>query len=110
MDWIQLTNECLLDEIKEKSFHQAQIIFKHSTTCSISGLAKGRLEKGKAVANMDFYLLDLLKFRSISNSVATSFNVHHESPQVLVIRHGECVFAESHYAINFEEVLEQATL
>ena len=110
MDWIQLTNECLLDEIKEKSFHQAQIIFKHSTTCSISSLAKGRLEKGREVANLDFYLLDLLKYRNISNSVSAVFNVHHESPQVLVIRQGECVFTESHYAINYEEVLEQATL
>jgi bacillithiol system protein YtxJ len=108
MDWIQLTDLCLLEEIKTKSFQQAQIILKHSTTCSISAMAKNRIEKGKKSSNFDFYYLDLLKFRNISNEIATIFQVHHESPQVLIIKNGECVYSESHYAINLEEIIEQA--
>ncbi|MBX4298775.1 thioredoxin family protein, partial [Mycobacterium tuberculosis] len=32
----------------------------------------------------------------------------HESPQVLLIRNGECVYDESHMAINIDEINEQA--
>ncbi len=108
MNWIQITDECLLDEIKLKSFQQAQIIFKHSTTCSISSMAKNRLEKGET--NLDIYYLDLLNFRNISNKIESAFQVHHESPQILVIKNGECIYDESHYGINLEEIYEQTSL
>ena len=110
MNWIQITDECLLQEIKEKSFQQAQVIFKHSTRCSISSMAKNRLEKGDEYTDLDFYYLDLIKHRDISSAIATKFQVHHESPQVLLIKNGECIYSETHYGINFEEIIEQSVL
>ncbi len=107
MNWIQLTDLSLLDEIKIKSFQQAQVIFKHSTSCSISGMAKNRIERSNTYDEIDFYYLDLLKNRDISNAVAAEFQVSHESPQVLLIFKGECVYSESHYAINFEEIEQE---
>ncbi len=32
----------------------------------------------------------------------------HESPQVLLIRNGACVYDESHNGISMEEIVEQA--
>ncbi|MGZ5246600.1 MAG: bacillithiol system redox-active protein YtxJ [Flavitalea sp.] len=109
MDWKILNDTAQLEEIKSKSFEKTQVIFKHSTRCSISSVAKGRLEKAQVPENVDFYYLDLINYRNISKEVADKFKVFHESPQVLVIRNGECVYDESHMSISMNEIAEQAT-
>jgi bacillithiol system protein YtxJ len=36
------------------------------------------------------------------------FGVNHESPQILIIKDGQCVFDESHLGIHMDDILEQA--
>lgn len=108
MNWIELTKESQLTEIKEQSKNKPQLIFKHSTRCSISGVAKNRLERSTPPGNVDFYFLDLIRNREISNKVAQEFAVYHESPQVLLIKNGECVYDESHSGISMNEIEEKA--
>ena len=110
MNWIEITELEAIDIIKNLSVSKPQLIFKHSTRCSISSMVKNRLEKGEEQNKIDFYLLDLIKHRDISNSIVETFNIHHESPQVLLIKNGECIFSESHYDIRFDEILEQADI
>lgn len=105
MNWIPLTTEDQLLLIKEKSFSIPQVIFKHSTRCSTSSMVLNRLERAEAPATIDFYYLDLLAHRNISNKIAEDFQVYHESPQVLLIRNGECVYDESHMAITMDELV-----
>lgn len=105
MNWIPLTTEDQLILIKEKSFSIPQVIFKHSTRCSTSSMVLNRLERADAPATIDFYYLDLLAHRNISNKIAEDFQVYHESPQVLLIRNGECVYDESHMAITMDELV-----
>lgn len=107
MNWIDLKSERQLKELIEKSRSTPQIIFKHSTRCSISAMAKGRLERAIAPANADFYFLDLIAYRSISDKVSREFNVYHESPQVLIIKNGECIYDESHGSITMHEIEDQ---
>ncbi len=107
MNWIELKHEDQINEIIEKSQYKPQTIFKHSTKCSVSSMAKNRLERSDAPANTDFYYLDLITHRNISNKVAEEFSVFHESPQILVIKSGACVYEESHTAINMNEIEEQ---
>lgn len=109
MNWIKLESPDQLSEIINQSHLSPQVIFKHSTRCSISSMAKTRLEKSKAPENVNFHYLDLLKFRSISNQVATDFKVYHASPQVLVIRNGECVYDESHSGIEMKDIATFST-
>jgi bacillithiol system protein YtxJ len=108
MNWIPLTDIAQLDLIQQNSHSIPQIIFKHSTTCSISKMALARMERSVAPENIQFYFLDLLNHRALSNAIAEKFNVYHESPQVLVIKNGECTFDESHGGIQMEEIVEQA--
>ncbi len=108
MNWIELKHADQIDELKSKSFEQPQVIFKHSTRCSISSMVKNRLERAAAPATISFHFLDLVANRTISNKIAEDFFVEHESPQVLVIRNGECVYDESHNGINMDEIIEQA--
>ena len=107
MNWILLSEEAQLDQIKEQSKQQPVVIFKHSTRCSISAMAKLRLERQAAPQDILFYCLDLLRNRPLSNRIASDFLVHHESPQVLLIKNGECTYEESHNGINMHEIIEQ---
>ncbi len=107
MNWISLNDQQQLQQIKELSKTRPQVIFKHSTRCAVSTMAKNRLERNIQPAQSDFYYLDLIKFRSLSNQVATDFAVFHESPQVLLIKNMECVYDESHNGIQMDELVEQ---
>jgi bacillithiol system protein YtxJ len=106
MNWIALDSAQQLAEIKQLPGYS--IIFKHSTRCSISMMAKRRFELDwdQLPSDLPLYFLDLIKFREISNQIAEDFQVHHESPQLLLIKGGECILDQSHGAISVEEALE----
>lgn len=104
MDWNPLLSDEQLNDLKSKSHDKPQVIFKHSTRCSISSMIKNRLEKSEIPEGFDFYYLDLIKYRNLSNKVAHDFNIRHESPQVIVIKDGIPVYDESHSAIQMEDI------
>ena len=106
MNWIPLQTPEQLEEIRQRSTNRPQLIFKHSTRCSTSAVVKGRLERAKEPDAIDFYYLDLINYRPVSNKVADLFQVGHESPQVLLIRNGECVYDESHMGITMDDIVD----
>ncbi|WP_337251692.1 bacillithiol system redox-active protein YtxJ [Maribacter halichondriae] len=100
--WIPLTSIEQLDEIKENSKGRTQMIFKHSTTCGISRMVLNMFGRGFNFAEnrVDLYYLDLHSFREVSNEVAHTFQVFHQSPQLLIIWNGVVVAHDSHGAIT----------
>ncbi len=107
MNWHQIENKEQLDMLIKNSYQQAQLIFKHSTRCSISVMAKARLDKVENISHVTSHYLDLLNYRELSNHISSTFNIHHESPQVLLIKSGECIYEESHNAITVDGIKEQ---
>ena len=107
MNWIDLNKIEQLHQIRELSKTKPQVIFKHSTRCFISSMMKGRLEKTAPPDETDFYFLDIIRYRQLSNAIASQFSVHHESPQILLIKHGECTYEESHEGIDMNKIAEQ---
>ncbi len=108
MNWNILDKVEQLDAIRRRSHEVPCLIFKHSTTCVISVTAKQRMESDwdfKA-DEIEAYYLDLLQLRPISNAIASDFGVHHESPQILLIRNGECIYDASHLDIQVSEIRE----
>lgn len=101
MNWIPLESLEGIEEIKKRSTTKEVVIFKHSTRCFISKMVKSKFERKVSNSNSDaeFYHLDLIKFRAISNEIASTFNIVHQSPQVLVIKNEEAVTSASHYDI-----------
>lgn len=89
-----------LEELKEASFLEPVLFFKHSTRCSISVMALNRFEREWGDYTLKAYLLDLLSYREVSNAIADVFEVEHQSPQILLIKNGNCVFHQSHNAIS----------
>ena len=102
MNWHPINSSEQLEHIKSASYITPQVIFKHSTTCSISRMALDRFERAATPEKVDFHYLDLLNYKAISNEIATFFQVHHESPQIILIKNGECIYDESHYGIMMD--------
>lgn len=106
MNWIKLEDIKQLEDIRVANGYS--LIFKHSTRCSISMMAKKRVDMDldDLPENVKPYFLDLIAHREISNQIAEIFSVYHESPQLLLIKDGECVLDQSHGDISIEETLE----
>ncbi len=108
MEWSKLESTDQLNEIQQ-SKDQFVLIFKHSTTCSISRTALDRFQRHwnpEAMKGVTPYYLDLLAHRDISNQIARNFSVEHQSPQLLVIRNGQSIYDRSHFDIDFKSVQE----
>lgn len=108
MNWNPLTSAVEIDAIIERSHKVPCLILKHSTRCSISFMAKHRLEATWDFSSTEIepFFLDLISHRNISNEIANRFDVFHESPQILVIRNGECILDDSHLDISVDEIKE----
>lgn len=104
--WFQLIALNTLPNIVLKSAERPQIIFKHSTRCSISTMVLNRLLalKSDCYSVADFYYLDLLSHPDISAAIADSFDVIHESPQIIVVHNGEAIYDASHNEINTQDL------
>ncbi|MGJ3236529.1 bacillithiol system redox-active protein YtxJ [Marivirga sp.] len=107
MNWERLESLDTIDKIIEESKQNPVVIFKHSTSCSISAMALNRLERSWKIEEMSevkAYYLDLISHRDISNAIADKFGVMHQSPQVLLIKNGACVYDDSHMGISYQEL------
>jgi bacillithiol system protein YtxJ len=106
---IDLININQLAEIDAISEQKPVIIFKHSTTCSISNTAFSRFKRAYANENEDqlpVFYLDLLKHRDVSNEIAKKYAVEHQSPQTLLISKGKSIHNASHFQIDLSEIKE----
>ena len=104
MDWLELIDyRQLSNEILEGGDH---LIFKHSRRCSISVMALNRLERSEfqRCFNGAFWILDVLKSRNLSVSIASKLNIRHESPQVIVLSNKRVIHHASHLAIEPETI------
>ena len=99
-----------IEELNDAIFasnEQTVLLFKHSTRCSISSMAKSRLEdKWREDLLITPYYVDLISFRNVSNEITDRFNIIHQSPQVLVISNERCLGSFSHNEINLDTILK----
>lgn len=99
-NWQHIQSLADLEQANQQSHSQSILIFKHSTRCSISSAALGRMQRGWDNQTAPVYYLDLIKHRDISNAIAQQYDIEHQSPQVLVIKDGKCIQHASHFDIS----------
>lgn len=105
LDWKPLENEEAIREIFDQSNAKPQLIFKHSTRCIISSSALGMFEKEYNLNDeVDLHFLDLIRYRNVSNAIATELGVHHESPQILLLINQKVVHHASHHSIDAKNI------
>ena len=105
INWEHIHNMDELELAIVLSNERPVALFKHSTRCSISSMAKNRLERawdfeeGQGPA---MYFLDLIAYRKVSNAIAEQLGVRHESPQIILLKDEAVIYHSSHSAISIE--------
>ncbi len=107
MNWKNLESVELLEALLQASYQKPVAIFKHSTRCSISSMAMSRIERNWDTLPIDFelYYLDLLTYRPVSNAIEAQLGIEHQSPQLLFIENGKCIYHASHSEISISELI-----
>jgi len=105
IDWTVLNRIEDLNQLLEDSNDKPIMIFKHSTRCSISSMAKSRLENDWDLQEeVTPVYLDLISYREISNEIADRLKVMHQSPQIILVKNGLVVHHASHNQISVSDV------
>ena len=105
--WHKIESENDLNTAIENSNTKNVVIFKHSTRCIISKTVLKNFEneaENSNTENIDFYYLDLLNYRNISNEIDEQFNITHQSQQVILIKNEEAIYNASHDEISLETI------
>ena len=104
--WEVLDESVALEQLAEISHQKPVVIFKHSIRCGISSMVKNQLESDWDFSEKDleFYYLDLINKRAISNAVADEFGVIHQSPQIIVLKNGKAVYDTSHHMVSVRAI------
>lgn len=107
LSWNILEHIDQLDKIIQNSWKKPVLIFKHSTRCIISKSALRSFENEFDLEDkIVLYFLDLLQYRNISNEIAETFGVIHQSPQILLLKNGVVVYHVSHEQINASSIVK----
>lgn len=107
MDWHYLINEAEVHTYIDLSERQPVVFFKHSTRCSISAVAKQRIESlsDEITPFASTVLIDVLNQRQASNLLSVLSGTIHQSPQILIFFKSKCVFEASHLSIHAQEFI-----
>ena len=100
-----LTTDADLRSALRASEDAPVLLFKHSRTCPISSMAHANLAV-LGPDDVDVYRVVVQDARPVSNAIAATFGVRHESPQVLLVHRGAVAFHTSHYGITAARVRE----
>jgi bacillithiol system protein YtxJ len=84
--------------MKEKTLPADCIVYKHSTTCGISATAAKEVRAMET--ELPIYWINVREQRDLSNWVAETYDVTHESPQLILIRNGKPEKVWSHYEVS----------
>jgi bacillithiol system protein YtxJ len=107
MNWITINSEEEVQNIYKSDTYA--IIYKHSPRCMTSLMAYKQLKSDVNTVpevEIPLYIVDVIKNRKESMAIANQFRVEHESPQILVVKNGQCLYDASHEAVSLKDTLE----
>lgn len=110
-NWNMMSGKEDLNILLETSKEKPQILYKHSSRCSISYLAKENLEEHMEdlLNHADIHLIDVTEQRDLSNNIAQKLDIRHESPQAIILKNGGVAWSGSHWDVNVKNILSVLT-
>ncbi|WP_308634525.1 bacillithiol system redox-active protein YtxJ [Paenibacillus silvisoli] len=97
------------EEAYNSSFEQPLLVFKHSTSCSISGGAHEELsawlEDAERLSLRPVMVL-VPDNRPLSNVISETLSLKHESPQLILVSDGKVSWHASHWRITYSTLDE----
>jgi bacillithiol system protein YtxJ len=102
--FVAVADQADLDRLLEESTEEPVVLFKHDFACPISANAYREL----AAVPGEVSLIDVERQKGLADEVESRTGIEHESPQVIVLRNGQPIYAASHWDISGEEVARAA--
>jgi bacillithiol system protein YtxJ len=91
-----------MDDLDNVFNDERALVLKNSTRCPISSGVRMKYEDyaTKCDKNINFYIIDVISERNISEEFSKRTGIKHESPQAIILVKGIPVWNKSHYEIN----------
>lgn len=104
----ELTDRSDFDALLARSKQEPVALLKHSIACPIS--ARGQKEFVGLEGDDDppLYAVVVQYARDLSDHIAETLGVRHETPQVLLIKDGEAIYHASHHHISTDALRSEA--
>ena len=102
--FVPVPDAAALDPLFAHSEDGPVVLFLHDGGCPISAAAYRQMTQ----LGGEVPLVDVRRGKDISRAIERRTGVRHESPQVIVLRHGQAVWSASHYAIPTDRVAAAA--
>ncbi|MBI2044771.1 bacillithiol system redox-active protein YtxJ [Candidatus Pacearchaeota archaeon] len=93
-----------LKEVLEESKGYPVLIYKHSATCGKSASAQREVESYMGHFGEDVYRLVVQTERPLSDEIAETLNVKHETPQLIGVSNSRLLFVLNHDGINKADI------
>jgi bacillithiol system protein YtxJ len=91
----------------EQSTQTPVLVFKHSATCSISAKANEEMSTLSVEEDLPIFRVVVQESRSVSDEIAESLNVRHETPQAILIRDEKAIFDTSHLNVTVDSLRKE---
>lgn len=88
------------EDALDRSDDTAILVFKHSSSCSISGSANEEMKTLAAEEDVPVYRVVVQESRDVSDTIEDTLNVRHETPQAILVQDGRAVFDTSHLNVT----------
>ncbi len=98
--FIRVTDTESLEQLVNRSKERPVVIFKHSRTCPVSAAAYQEMARLEG----EVALVEVQSAQDLSREIENRTDVAHESPQVIILRHGKVAWNASHWRITAEAV------
>ncbi len=102
--FVPVPDVAALDPLFARSEDGSVLLFLHDGGCPISAAAYRQMTR----LGGEVPLVDVRRSKDISRAIEQRTAVRHESPQVIVLRHGRAIWSASHYAITTDSVAAAA--
>lgn len=84
------------------------VLYKHSPSCLLSTVARREVVAlDRALPEIPVYQVDVIREHGLSARIAADLQVRHESPQVILIRHGRAAWDTSHSRVKAGTMVAQ---
>jgi len=85
------------------------LIYKHSPLCGLSDMAMTEVRFFMQDSpDVPIVAVDVIRDRPLSRRIAERLGIQHESPQIILLEHGEPVWDTSHRGVT-AQALEERT-
>jgi bacillithiol system protein YtxJ len=97
-----LASEADWADAQSRSEEQPVLVFKHSSACPVSGSADQEMRQLAEDTDLPVYKLVVQQSRALSDEIADTLGVRHETPQAILLDGQEPVFDTSHFDVTAE--------